>query len=98
MENLLPRHLEIIYKINHFHMEFVASKYNNDWDKMAVLSIIEEEGGKRVNMAHLAIVGNEIDKVFVSAAELNGANVSAAQSPALRNKGDKRSIGLIWPS
>ena len=58
MENLLPRHLEIIYKINHFHMEFVAQKYNNDWDKMRILSIVEEEGGKRINMAHLAIVGS----------------------------------------
>ena len=58
MQNLLPRHLEIIYKINHFHMEFVAQKYNNDWDKMRVLSIVEEEGGKRINMAHLAIVGS----------------------------------------
>ena len=58
MENLLPRHLEIIYKINHFHMEFVSSKYNGDWDKMRVLSIVEEEGGKRINMAHLAIVGS----------------------------------------
>jgi len=58
MENLLPRHLEIIYKINHFHMEFVSQKYSGDWDKMRVLSIVEEEGGKRINMAHLAIVGS----------------------------------------
>ena len=39
-------------------MEFVAQKYNNDWDKMRILSIVEEEGGKRINMAHLAIVGS----------------------------------------
>ena len=58
MQNLLPRHLEIIYKINHFHMEFVSAKYNGDWEKMRVLSIVEEEGGKRINMAHLAIVGS----------------------------------------
>ena len=58
LENLLPRHLEIIYKINHFHMELVAKKYNNDWEKMRVLSIVEEEGEKRINMAHLAIVGS----------------------------------------
>lgn len=58
LENLLPRHMEIIYKINHYHMQYVAKKYKDDWDKMRVLSIIEEEGGKRVNMAHLAIVGS----------------------------------------
>ena len=58
MENLLPRHLEIIYKINHFHMEYVSTKYDNDWNKMRLLSIVEEEGEKRINMAHLAIVGS----------------------------------------
>lgn len=36
----------------------VAKKYNHDFDKMKKLSIIEEEGGKRVNMANLAIVGS----------------------------------------
>jgi len=55
---ILPRHLEIIYTINHNFMELVAKRYNNDWGKMRALSIIEEEGGKRVNMAHLAIVGS----------------------------------------
>jgi len=58
LENLLPRHLEIIYKINHFHMEYVSKKYNDDWDKKRLLSIVEEEGEKRINMAHLAIVGS----------------------------------------
>ena len=39
-------------------MEAVAKKYENDWDKMRVLSIVEEDGEKRINMAHLAIVGS----------------------------------------
>ena len=39
-------------------MEYVSTKYNGDCDKMRVLSIVEEEGGKRINMAHLAIVGS----------------------------------------
>ena len=36
----------------------MAKKYDHDMEKMRLLSIIEEEGGKRVNMAHLAIVGS----------------------------------------
>ena len=59
LERLLPRHLEIIYLINHMHMEEVSQKYKGDpglFDKMRKLSIIEEDGGKRVNMAALAIV------------------------------------------
>ena len=33
--------------------QLVAAKYDNDTVKMRQLSIIEEEGGKRINMAHL---------------------------------------------
>jgi len=59
LEMVLPRHLEIIYLINHLHMEEVKLKYGADnWDKMRVLSCIEEDGEKRVNMAHLAIIGS----------------------------------------
>ena len=58
MEELLPRHLEIIYHINHLHMELVKEKYGDDFEKMRQLSCIEEEGGKRINMAHLAIIGS----------------------------------------
>ncbi len=36
----------------------MAKKYDHDFNKMKALSIIEEEGGKRVNMANLAIVGS----------------------------------------
>merc|ERR1712241_1125544 len=59
--NLLPRHLEIIYHINHNHMEFVKKKYDGCDDlfaKMGALSIIEESGERSVNMASLAIVGS----------------------------------------
>jgi len=58
MEELLPRHLEIIFHINHLHMEQVKAKYGDDHEKMRQLSCIEEEGGKRINMAHLAIIGS----------------------------------------
>ena len=52
------RHLEIIEVINHFHMEFVANKYQGNQEKMRLLSIFEEGDPKRINMAHLAIVGS----------------------------------------
>merc|ERR1719495_2626992 len=58
LQELLPRHLEIIYHINHLHMENVRSKYGDDGEKLRQLSRIEEEGEKRVNMAHLAIIGS----------------------------------------
>uniref|UniRef100_A0AAR2JDU6 Alpha-1,4 glucan phosphorylase n=1 Tax=Pygocentrus nattereri TaxID=42514 RepID=A0AAR2JDU6_PYGNA len=56
-QNLLPRHLEIIYEINRRHLERVASLFPGDTDRMRRMSLIEEGGIKRVNMAHLCIVG-----------------------------------------
>jgi len=58
IENLLPRHMEIIYEINYHFLRTVANKYPGDNEKMAALSIIEEGHEKMVRMAYLAIVGS----------------------------------------
>ncbi|XP_064621871.1 glycogen phosphorylase, muscle form-like isoform X2 [Lineus longissimus] len=57
LSNLLPRHLEIIYEINSKFLAEVQKKWPNDWDRMRDMSLVEEHGEKRINMAHLAIVG-----------------------------------------
>ncbi|KAG5884086.1 hypothetical protein JTB14_027769 [Gonioctena quinquepunctata] len=58
LQSILPRHLEIIYHINFFHMKDVEKKWPGDFDKLRRMSLIEEDGEKRVNMAHLSIVGS----------------------------------------
>jgi glycogen phosphorylase len=58
MGRVLPRHLQIIYRINHFFLEEVARRYPDDPDRMRRMSIVEEEHGKTIRMAHLAIVGS----------------------------------------
>ncbi|XP_065152398.1 glycogen phosphorylase, liver form [Paramisgurnus dabryanus] len=58
METLLPRHLQIIYKINQIHLDHIASLFPDDLARISRMSLIEEGGGKRVNMAHLCIVGS----------------------------------------
>ena len=54
MHKVLPRHLEIIYEINH---RFLSS-LKLDPQRLRGLSLIEEEPVKSVRMAHLAIVGS----------------------------------------
>ncbi|MDC7227119.1 MAG: glycogen/starch/alpha-glucan phosphorylase [Spirochaetales bacterium] len=54
----LPRHLEIIYQINHFFLQKVTGLYPGDMYKLSNLSLISEEGEKRVRMAPLAILGS----------------------------------------
>ena len=58
LEKLLPRHLQIIYLINAMHLKNVEKFYPGDLDRVRRMSLIEEEGERRVNMAHLAIVGS----------------------------------------
>jgi starch phosphorylase len=56
--DLLPRHLEIIYEINARFLDEVRRRHPGDDARAARMSIIGEEGGRRVRMAHLATVGS----------------------------------------
>lgn len=58
MQQLLPRHLEIIYEINHRHLQVVEKRWNGDSARLAKMSIIEEGNTKMVRMAILATVGS----------------------------------------
>ena len=55
---LLPRHLEIIDEINRRHLESVRKQYPGDERRARSLSLIHENGGKYVRMAHLAALGS----------------------------------------
>jgi glycogen phosphorylase len=56
-ERLLPRHLEIIYALNHFFLEDVRARYPGDEGRVARMSLIGEDPERRVRMANLAVVG-----------------------------------------
>lgn len=56
--NLLPRHLEIIFKINYEFLHMVNHCFPGDAELLERVSIIDEANGRRVRMAHLAVVGS----------------------------------------
>lgn len=58
MEHVLPRHMGIIYRINHEFIEEVRHRFPGDHDLLRRLSIIDEDHGRQVRMAHLAVVGS----------------------------------------
>jgi glycogen phosphorylase len=58
-EKLLPRHLSIIYEINHRFLKTVHVKWPNDAQRQRQMSIIEEGREKQVRMANLAVVGSK---------------------------------------
>jgi len=73
MERLLPRHMQLIYMINAFHLDDIRHRFPGDTGLLASVSLIEEGHGRRVRMGHLAYVGSH---------KVNG--VSALHSNLLR--------------
>ncbi|MDM8538291.1 glycogen/starch/alpha-glucan phosphorylase [Desulfobacterales bacterium HSG17] len=57
-ENLLPRHLQIIYEINRRFLREVSTLYIGDEKKLTRMSLIEEGDEQKIRMAHLAILGS----------------------------------------
>jgi starch phosphorylase len=57
-ERLLPRHLQIVYEINHRFLNEVGRRFPGDADLLRRVSLIAEEGERQVRMAHLACVGS----------------------------------------
>ena len=74
LERVLPRHMQIIYGINHQFLRSVSEHSFTDPDLMRRTSIIEEGADKQVRMAHLAIIGSHA---------ING--VSALHSDLIRS-------------
>lgn len=58
LQSMLPRHLEIIYHINFLWLKEVEKLYPGDADRLRRMSMVEEDGEKRINMARLSIVGS----------------------------------------
>jgi len=58
MERLLPRHMQIIYLINAYHIDSLRAQDIHDFDVLRSVSLIEEDHGRRVRMGNLAFLGS----------------------------------------
>ena len=58
VQNLLPRHLQLIYEVNARFLQYVEKTFPQDRDMLTRVSIIEESQPKMVRMAYLAIIGS----------------------------------------
>jgi len=85
IEHVLPRHLEIIYRINHEFLLLASRVRPGDGHFLGRLSLIDEGGERRVRMAHLSIVGSH---------KVNG--VSALHSQLLVDTIFK-DFAAVWP-
>ena len=82
---VLPRHLQIAFEINRRHLEEVSLRWPGDGERLRRMSLIEEEGEKKLRMSHLAVVGSH---------SLNG--VSALHTRILKESLFKDFFEL-WP-
>jgi starch phosphorylase len=58
LQHVLPRHLEIIFRINHDFLLEAGTHRPGDAEFLRRVSLIDEHGERRVRMAHLAVVGS----------------------------------------
>ncbi|RDK47860.1 glycosyl transferase [Aspergillus phoenicis ATCC 13157] len=58
VQNLLPRHMQIIFDINLYFLQHVEKNFPQDRDLLSRVSIIEESHPKMVRMAYIAIIGS----------------------------------------
>ncbi|MEA5469479.1 glycogen/starch/alpha-glucan phosphorylase, partial [Spirulina sp. 06S082] len=82
---LLPRHLEIIYEINHRFLADVSTWFPDEPELIERLSIIQEGEEKSVRMAHLACVGSHA---------INGV---AALHTQLLQSDTLKDFAKLWP-
>ncbi|WP_205751893.1 glycogen/starch/alpha-glucan phosphorylase [Cryptosporangium phraense] len=85
IENLLPRHLEIIYEINARFLAEVSERFPGDVARIQRMSLVQEEPERRIRMANLAVVGSRA---------VNG--VAALHSQLLAET-TLRDFAELWP-
>jgi len=85
LERVLPRHLQIIYEVNRRFLGEVDRRWPGDLERLRRLSLVAEEGERRVRMAHLAILGSH---------RVNG--VSALHTRLLQES-LFRDFHVLWP-
>ena len=83
--SLLPRHLEIIYEINHRFLEDVRTWFPGDEQLVSSLSLVEEREEKLIRMANLACVGSHA---------INGV---AALHTELLKRDTLKDFAKLWP-
>jgi glycogen phosphorylase len=84
-ERLLPRHMQIVYSINANLIEEAQRKGHVSADFISSISLIDENGGRRVRMGQLAFVGSH---------SING--VSALHTDLMKQSVFKR-LNTLYP-
>jgi starch phosphorylase len=58
IQQVLPRHLEIVFRINQEFLAEVSARWPHDDALLGRVSLVDERGERRMRMAHLCVVGS----------------------------------------
>jgi starch phosphorylase len=95
MQKVLPRHLQIIYEINHRFLQQVEVRFPCDADRLRRMSLIEETPVKQVRMANLAVVGaHSVNGVSALHSELVKTNLFPDYYAMWPNKFNNKTNGI----
>ena len=84
-EKILPRHLEIIYEINHRFLQELRHRFSCNDEQIARMSLIDERGERSICMSYLATIGSH---------KINGVSVLHSE---LLKKQVLHDFAALWP-
>ena len=58
LERVLPRHMKIIFDINELFLDQIRRQHGDDQGLLRRISLIDEDGGRRVRMASLSVLAS----------------------------------------
>ena len=97
LERLLPRHMQIIYLINALHLDAMKKRSDVDGGLLSALSIIDEQGGRRVRMGHLAYIGShKVNGVSALHSDLMKVTVFRSLNEAYPNRIVNKTNGITF--
>ena len=103
--DILPRHLEIIFEINRRLLDAVRARFPGDAGRVQRISLVDEEGERKVRMANLAIVGshstNGVAAIHSGLLRTTTVKDLAEMFPERFNNktnGVTRAVGCSWPT
>jgi glycogen phosphorylase len=92
---VLPRHLQIIYDINAGFISKITAKFGSDVELMRRVSLIDEQGGRRVRMAYLAVVAShKINGVSALHSELMKQSIFADFAKVFPDRFNNKTNGV----
>ena len=93
--HLLPRHLQIVFDINKIFIDSITAEFGADIDLMRRVSLIDENGERRVRMGYLAVVAShKVNGVSALHSDLMKQSIFADFAKLYPNRFNNKTNGI----